>query len=52
MNTLSSLTPPVPPEDWECCNSDCGEACVWQIYYREKANYEAHLAQLTSSSCD
>ncbi|WP_100090508.1 oxidoreductase-like domain-containing protein [Snodgrassella alvi] len=50
MNTPELLTAPVPPEDWACCNSDCGDACVWQIYYREKAAYQAQQAQLTTSS--
>ena len=50
MSTPELLTPPVPPEDWECCNSDCGDACVWQIYYREKAAYETIQAQLSTSS--
>lgn len=52
MSAPELLTPPVPPEDWECCNSDCGDACVWQIYYREKAAYEAMQAQLSTSSCN
>ncbi|WP_281174541.1 hypothetical protein [Stenoxybacter acetivorans] len=29
------------PEDWECCSGGCGDACVWQIYYRKKAMHEA-----------
>ena len=39
MNRLPE--PPVPPEDWECCGSECGAACVYEIYRREKAAYEA-----------
>ncbi len=35
------LPEPVPPEDWECCGSECGDACVWQIYYRDKAAWDA-----------
>ncbi|NUE66025.1 oxidoreductase-like domain-containing protein [Snodgrassella sp. ESL0253] len=50
MNTPELLTAPVPPEDWACCNSDCGDACVWQIYYREKAAYQAQQAQQATSS--
>ncbi|WP_100100516.1 oxidoreductase-like domain-containing protein [Snodgrassella alvi] len=50
MNIPELSTRPVPPEDWECCNSDCGDACVWQIYYREQAAYEARQAQPATSS--
>ena len=46
---MSMLLPePVPPEDWECCGSDCGEACTWEIYYRAKAEYDAQQRQLTA----
>lgn len=34
------LPEPVPPEDWECCNSECGDACIYEIYRREKAAYD------------
>ncbi|WP_147286567.1 hypothetical protein [Kingella potus] len=37
------LSEPVPPEDWECCGSECGDACTFAIYRREKAAYEAQL---------
>lgn len=33
------LSEPVPPEDWECCGSECGDACIHEIYRREKAAY-------------
>lgn len=36
---------PVPPEDWECCGSECGDACIQEIYRREKAVYDAWLAE-------
>lgn len=39
--TTEAPAEPVRPEDWECCNSDCGDACVWQIYYRDKAQWDA-----------
>ena len=49
MNNDSELLPePIPPEEWECCNSDCGEACIWQLYYREKAAYTAQQNKLKS----
>ncbi|MCO6508988.1 MAG: hypothetical protein J6578_09425 [Snodgrassella sp.] len=50
MNTPELLTAPVPPEDGECCNNDCGDACVWQVYYREKAAYQAQQTQPATSS--
>ena len=32
---------PVRPEAWECCNSECGDACIQTIYWNEKAKYDA-----------
>ncbi len=53
---MSGLLPePVAPEDWECCGSDCGDACVWELYYRDKAAYDAQqrdIAQLQQSAKD
>ncbi|MDF7676929.1 oxidoreductase-like domain-containing protein [Neisseriaceae bacterium ESL0693] len=46
MNDKELLPEPVAPEDWECCNSDCGDACVWQLYYRDKAAYDAQQRDL------
>ena len=49
------LSEPVAPEDWECCGSDCGDACVWELYYRDKAAYDAQqrdLAQLQQTAKD
>ena len=46
---------PVRPEAWECCGSDCGDACVWELYYRDKAAYDAQqrdLAQLQQTAKD
>ena len=43
---LEDLLPePVRPEDWECCGSDCGEACIQTIYWHEKAAYDAQQKQ-------
>lgn len=39
------LPEPVRPEDWECCGSDCGEACIQTIYWQEKAAYDAQQKQ-------
>lgn len=35
------LPEPVHPEEWECCGSECGEACIQTIYWKEKALYDA-----------
>ncbi|MDO4433832.1 MAG: oxidoreductase-like domain-containing protein [Alysiella sp.] len=44
---LATLPPkPEPPEDWECCGSECGDACIYEIYRREKAAYDAAVRQL------
>lgn len=48
MTQTDLLPEPVAPAEWECCQSDCGEACVWQMYYREKAAYEAQQQSLKS----
>ena len=40
------LPEPVPPEDWECCGSECGDACIYEIYAREKIAYEAQQKRL------
>lgn len=49
--TMSELLPePSPPEDWECCGSECGDYCVFEIYRREKQAYDEqqqHLQQQT-----
>ncbi|MDO4640295.1 MAG: hypothetical protein Q4A84_01125 [Neisseria sp.] len=40
------LPEPVKPEIWECCGSECGDACIQTIYYREKAAYDAQQKRL------
>lgn len=37
--------PPEPPEPYMCCDSGCGEACVFEIYYEQKRAYEALIKQ-------
>lgn len=34
------LPEPVRPEDWECCGSECGDACIQTIYANDKRAYE------------
>lgn len=40
------LPEPVRPEDWECCGSDCGDACIQTIYWRDKMAYDAQQQRL------
>ncbi|MDO4440889.1 MAG: oxidoreductase-like domain-containing protein [Moraxella sp.] len=42
--------PPEPPEDYECCDSGCEEMCVFEIYRREKAEYDAKYGTLTRTT--
>lgn len=37
---------PEPPAEWECCGSECGDACIFEIYRREKAEYDAAIKAL------
>ena len=39
------LDEPVRPESWECCGSDCGDACIQTIYWY-KARYDAQQRKL------
>lgn len=54
---MSADSPNLPPEpeapaDWECCGSDCGDACIWQIYYRERAAWQAAVASAQPTAKD
>lgn len=44
------LPKPTPPEDWECCNSECGDACIHEIYRREKAAYDQQQRELAQQN--
>lgn len=44
------LIEPTPPEDWECCGSECGDYCVYEIYRREKQAYDAQQHRLNVSN--
>jgi hypothetical protein len=38
--------PPIPPREpapLDCCNNECGDACVWTIYRLLQKKYEADL---------
>lgn len=52
MNPNPNEIPPEPvlPEDWECCGSECGDACIHEIYRREKAAYDAHIRTLNEAA--
>ncbi|MDO5356711.1 MAG: oxidoreductase-like domain-containing protein [Conchiformibius sp.] len=39
------LNPPEPPQDWECCGSECGDACIFEIYRRELEAYRQRLRE-------
>lgn len=39
------LAEPVRPELWECCGSDCGDACIQTIYWDEKSKYDEQQRQ-------
>lgn len=42
------LPEPEPPAEWECCGSECGDACIFEIYRREKAAYDAAIKALNN----
>ncbi|GLK60287.1 MULTISPECIES: oxidoreductase-like domain-containing protein [Azotobacter] len=37
--------PPEPPLEGECCESGCGEACVWEQYNEARAEYARALSE-------
>lgn len=50
-NNEKILPEPVRPEDWECCGSDCGDACIFTIYWQQKADYDAQQKRLKDAGC-
>lgn len=40
------LPKPDYPESWECCGSECGDFCVYEIYNREKQAYDEQQKRL------
>lgn len=46
------LDEPISPEPWECCDSGCGDACVYEIYRRDKADFDAQQARLKAWQAD
>lgn len=49
---MTELLPkPIPPEDWECCGSECGDYCVYEIYRREKQAYDEQQSTLKKIHC-
>lgn len=38
---------PFPPDDWECCGSECGDACVWERYSQAMVEYREAMASYT-----
>lgn len=51
MDTPTDLLPlpPTPPADWECCGSECGDACIYVLYQKERERYEQQLRQLKNN---
>ncbi|MDO4998541.1 MAG: oxidoreductase-like domain-containing protein [Neisseria sp.] len=44
------LPEPTAPEDWECCGSECGDACIHTIYQTEKQAYQAQQKRLKAAA--
>lgn len=40
---------PLPPEDYECCESAC-DPCVWDIYYQELQQWQQEQQQLSEKT--
>ncbi len=40
------LPEPEAPAEWECCGSECGEACIQTLYANDKAAYQAQQRRL------
>ncbi|WP_417552189.1 oxidoreductase-like domain-containing protein [Marinomonas fungiae] len=40
---------PTPPEDWECCESECSP-CVWDTYYEALREWNAQQKALKEKS--
>ncbi|WP_274571955.1 oxidoreductase-like domain-containing protein [Neisseria leonii] len=40
------LEEPEAPADWECCGSECGDACIQTIYSNSRAAYLAQQNRL------
>ena len=47
-----TLPKPVQPEDWECCGSECGDACIHEIYRREKTEYDEQQKTLNKTQSE
>lgn len=42
---------PQPPEDWECCESECSP-CVWDTYYEELRQWNAKQKALSDAMAE
>lgn len=40
---------PTPPEDWECCESECSP-CVWDTYYQALREWNVQQKALKEKS--
>lgn len=46
------LQEPVPPDDGDCCQSGCGDYCVFELYLDEKRAYEEQQRRLKQASVE
>jgi len=37
--------PPEPPHDNDCCESGCGDQCVWTLYNEARAEFERRMRE-------
>lgn len=50
--TDAAPLPPEPPEEGECCESECGDGCIWTRYRQARAAYEQALAAWKARQSD
>lgn len=50
ISSLPTIPPkPVEPYDYECCQSECGDSCVYTIYQSQKTAYNRQIKALLDS---
>lgn len=45
MSSIDPIEEPIPPGDYDCCESGC-EPCVWDIYYADRTEWQKQQASL------
>lgn len=43
------LEKPTPPEDYECCESECSP-CVWDLYYDDMREWQAEQTAIKNAA--